>query len=87
LIKPLEYEHLAARLTTTPGKTLDRQKLVERFGPNFQSFNVDLPAIQYGTEQISLNPDEAHAKNVAALVYNLATASLLAGPSLRIVSH
>jgi len=79
------HNEVLARINLKPGTTLDRKKIAETFGPNYQAFNVDVPSIEFGVDQISQSVEEKHEKLVAALIYNLATASVLAGPSLRVV--
>lgn len=81
------HGELVGRINMIAGKTLDRKKLAARYGANMQAFNIDVPAIMFAADKLSLNPEEAHNKFVAALVYNLATASVLAGPSLRVLVH
>jgi len=68
------------------GTTLDRDALMAEFGENYQAFNVDAWAFEAAARAIS-GDDEAEVaqKVVALLYYNLATALVLSGPSMRVV--
>lgn len=77
------HKEIAAIFNMQPGMTLDRQSLAEAFGEDYQVFNVDVWALEAATRAISVTAQEAHAKFVAALYYNIATAGTLAGASLR----
>jgi hypothetical protein len=79
------HHEVALVVNTQAGSTLDRQALRAAFGELYQAFNVDLPSLQKAAEIISLSAAEAREIFVAALYYNLATAAVLAGPSLRVL--
>lgn len=67
------------------GKTLNRNAIREKFGNDYQAFNLDFWALKNGIKAISVNESEANEKLAAAVLYNIATACVLAGPSLRVV--
>lgn len=74
-------------VNTKLGQTLDRQKVKAAFGDAYQVFNVDVWALLNGCTDTSLSPEEANERLVAALYYNVATAAVLAGRSLRVVAR
>lgn len=80
-----EHNEVVLVINTQDGTTLDRAKLREVFGDEYEAFNVDVAALKKSAEAMSLTPEEAQQKFVAMLYYNVATAAVLAGPSLRIV--
>lgn len=86
-IEPLTGVHneVALRIRTKAGATIDRPKLREKYGDRLEVFELDLPNLKSGVEAISLSNEEADRKFIAALYYNVATASVLAGPSLRVI--
>lgn len=51
----------------------------------YEAFNLDVWAPKYGIDVISSSEKESEHKFVAAVLYNIATACVLAGPSLRVV--
>lgn len=69
------------------GVTLDRARIRAEFGDKYQAFNVDVPALQAAAKALSLTPEEANAKLIAMLYYNVATAAVLGGKSMRVVVH
>lgn len=79
------HGEVAVVINTQPGTTLNRLKLKAAFGEAYQVFNLDVAALQSACKLIALSADEADEKFVAALYYNVATAAVLAGPTLRIV--
>lgn len=84
-----EHREVATVVNTRRGTTLDRDTLAYEFGPNYQAFNVDVWAFEAAARAIS-KPDASDdmiASKVAALVYyNLATALVLSGPAMRLVT-
>lgn len=79
------HNEVALRIQTKPGATIDRPKLREKYGDKLEVFELDLPNLRSGVEAVSLTKEEAGKKLIAALYYNVATASVLAGPSLCVV--
>lgn len=65
--------------------TLDRRGLARQYGEKYQAFNLDTWALKNGIEAISTVEQEKQEKFVASVLYNIATAAVLAGPSLRVV--
>ena len=88
-VETLTGSHKEAALVvqTQEGRTLNRVKLQERFGDKLQAFALDVPALRKAAEITALSPREVEQKFAAMLYYNVATAAVLAGPSLRIVAH
>ncbi len=72
-------------INTEPGVTIDRAKIAEEYNDSFQAFELDVPSLQTAANALSLTPAEALQKVTAMLYYNVATAAVLAGSSLRIV--
>lgn len=72
-------------VNTVVGTTLDRQSLAKEYGEDYEAFNLDVWALKNGIDAISSSEVEASEKFAAAVLYNLATACVLAGPSLRVV--
>lgn len=85
-IEHLKDDHFEVllKLYLRKGVALDRVKLREVYGDKLQAFAANVPNIKVGTDAISLSPEEASAKLAAALYYNVATASVLAGKGLRV---
>lgn len=81
------HNEVALRIRTMAGKTIDRVKLRQKYGDRLQTFELDLPALRQGVEALSLSKAEADDKFIAALYYNVATASTLSGPSLRVIVY
>jgi hypothetical protein len=80
------HNEVVLNINTRVGKTLDRQRLLTEFGPAYQAFSLDVASLKVGTDLISVSVDEdAPKKLIAALYYNVATASVLAAKSLRII--
>ncbi len=67
-----------------PGQTLNRRSLEAEFGKDYQAFNLDVWALNNGIKEVSASETEAAEKFAAAVLYNIATACVLAGPSLRV---
>lgn len=83
-VDPLSGAHneVIALINTEYGTTLDRNALKAEFGENYQAFNVDVWAFSEAAKAISLSEEEAKAKEVAMLYYNVAAAYVLGGPNL-----
>jgi Cadmium carbonic anhydrase repeat len=79
------HHEVALVINNQPDTTLNRHFLKVKFGDLYQAFDVDVAALKKSCELISLSESEAHDKFMAALYYNLATAAVLAGPSLPVV--
>lgn len=79
------HKEVALTVNMKAGQTLNRKKLQQEFGDELQTFNLDVEGLKNGAMEISNSKDEAEAKFIAALYYNVATAAVLAGPSLRVV--
>jgi hypothetical protein len=72
-------------INTRPDETLDRKKVNEVYGDEIQVFEVDVTSLQSGAELLTNNVEEAHDEFIGALYYNVATAAVLAGASLRVI--
>lgn len=79
------HGEVAVVINTKVGTTLDRDAVAAEFGEDIQAFNVDVWAVQNAAELNSFSQDETDAKFAAMVMYNLATAMVLAHSSLRIV--
>lgn len=79
------HKEVVLVVNTQEGTTLNRELVREELGEDMQAFNLDIHGLENGVEVISIDTEEAQEKFVAALYYNVATASVLAGPSLRVV--
>jgi hypothetical protein len=78
------HREVAAVINTRSGTTLDREQLRSAF-PDHQTFNVDAWAFE-STARVMTDDETAIKRLAAAMVYyNLATACVLAGPSLQVV--
>ncbi|HWT55948.1 MAG TPA: cadmium-containing carbonic anhydrase [Candidatus Microsaccharimonas sp.] len=75
---PGKHVEAVLNVQTQAGKTLDRQKLHEMFDGALDAFNLDVPALQYGSTLLAVSETEAHERFVGALYYNVATAAALA---------
>ena len=80
-----EHNELLIRINTVEGTTIDRRAIEAEYGEDFQVFNVDLWAIKNAADTLSETPEEAEEKFAAMVVYQLATALELCGPSMRAV--
>lgn len=81
------HKEVILSVNTIPGTTFDRNAARESFGEDYQAFNVDVWALKEAASFIA-NDDEAKAQQKfgALVYYNIATALVLAGKSLQIVS-
>ncbi|MFI5212884.1 MAG: cadmium-containing carbonic anhydrase [Candidatus Saccharimonadales bacterium] len=81
------HKEVLTVVNTQLGTTLDRDAVVNEFGPDYQAFNVDAWAFEKAAHAIS-QPDTSEemiaAKVVALTYYNLATAFVLSGPGMRL---
>lgn len=85
-VEKLEGNHheVLAVINFQPGTTLDRAALKTEFGDNYQAFNIDAHGFEKAAHTISINEQEKQQKIVALTYYNLATAHVLCGPSMRV---
>lgn len=80
-----EHNEVFIRLNMTVGTTLDRHALTKAYDDDYQVFNVDVWAIENAAETLSYSADEKTKKFVAMIIYQVATAMQLCGPSMRII--
>lgn len=81
-----DHHEVVAVVNNRPFTTLDRRALQAEFGPWYQAFNIDVWAFQKAAQIISHTSEEAQQKMIAMVYYNVATACVLAGPHMRIVT-
>lgn len=79
------HKEVVLAVNTVEGTTFNRRSLTEEFGDDYQAFNLDVWALKNGIDAIATSENEAQEKFSAAVIYNIATACVLAGPSLRVV--
>lgn len=79
------HKEVLAVINRRTGTTLDRQAIADVFGPNYQSFNVDVWSFAEAADEISLTEEEIEQKVAAMAYYNLATAGVLCGKNMRVV--
>ncbi|MCA9301233.1 hypothetical protein KDA08_03720 [Candidatus Saccharibacteria bacterium] len=79
------HNEVVLGINTKVGTTLDRGSITNEFGEQYQAFNLDVWALENGIKAIESNEDLVNEKFVAGVFYNIATAAVLAGPSLRVV--
>lgn len=85
------HKEVIIRLNTVEGTTLDRRALEEVYGDEYQVFNVDVWSLKQSAELLSTDEngevDSAEAENrfAAMVIYQVATALQLCGPSMRVV--
>ena len=80
-----DHKEVVAVVNNRYGTSLNRDKLAAEFGQYYESFNIDLWSFDNAAHTISETEDEARAKLVAMVYYNLATAMVLCGPSMRVL--
>jgi hypothetical protein len=80
------HKEVVAVVNTRPDTSLDREALTEAFGEEYQAFNIDAWSFTEAAKAISLTEEEAAQKVVAMVYYNLATAGVLCGPQMRVVT-
>ena len=71
-------------LNMKEGTTLDRRALKEAYGDDYQVFNVDVWALRKAADTLSYSQEEADNKFAAMVMYQVATALQLCGPSMRV---
>ena len=79
------HKEVALAINKTVGSSIDRKSFAKKHGNDLQVFNVDVWAIENGIRAITQSEEEYAKKFAGAILYNLATAYVLAGPSLRVV--
>lgn len=86
-VEQLEGNHneVVAAVNFRAGTTLSRELLAEKYGNEYQAFNIDAWSFQKAAEETSDSVEEAHQKVIAMTYYNIATALVLCGPAMRIV--
>lgn len=80
-----DHNEVILVVNTKEGTTLDRRSLSKEFGDDYEAFNLDVWALDNGIKAIATSETEANEKLAASVLYNIATACVLAGPSLRLV--
>lgn len=80
------HNEVVAVVNTREGTSLDREALAEEFKDVYQAFNIDVWSFLEAAKAISLSEEEAAQKVVAMVYYNLATAGVLCGPKMRVVT-
>lgn len=79
------HTEVVAIINRRPGATLDRDAVQAEFGDEYEAFNVDEWSFDEGARLISQTGDnEQRQKRIAMLYYNLATAGVLCGPTMRV---
>lgn len=81
-----EHQEVIVVINTKTGTSLDRNALAAEFGAHYQAFEVDAWAFVESTAVISKTPEDAAKKAIAMVYYNLATAYVLCGPSMRVIT-
>lgn len=79
-----EHNEVIAVINRRKGTTLDREALEHEFGPSYEAFNIDVWAFPEAAKHIH-STMEANDKIAAMVLYNLATAHVLCGPSMRVI--
>jgi hypothetical protein len=87
VIETLEGEHPECVLIidTRPKIGLKRDKIAQEYGTIMRAFYLNVASLQESAKIFSLFPEEAHTRFLGALYYNVATAAVLSGPSLRVI--
>lgn len=82
------HKEVVAVLNTKFGTSLDRDALNQEFGDDYQAFNIDVWAFEESANVISTsnNSEESRQKVVAMAYYNFATALVLCGPNMRVIT-
>lgn len=81
------HNELLIRLNMNEDTTLDRRALQEVYGDELQVFNVDVWSLKKAAETLSSTSEEASNKFAAMVMYQVATALQLCGPSMRVVTN
>lgn len=79
------HNEVFIRLNMTEGTTLDRRALKEAYGDDYQVFNVDVWALRKAADTLSYTEEEANSKFAAMVIYQVATALQLCGPTMRVL--
>lgn len=79
------HNEILIRLNTVEGTTLNRRALKDAYGDDYQVFNVDVWALKTAAETLSYSEEEAENKFAAMVMYQVATALQLCGPSMKVV--
>jgi len=86
------HKEVIAVINTKEGTTLDRQALLDEFGEDYESFNIDVWAFENAARMILADDNDVAdetevSEMVTAMVYyNLATAHVLTGKNLRVIT-
>lgn len=79
------HNEVFIRLNMAEGTTLDRRALKEAYGDDYQVFNVDVWALKKAADALSYTEEEAENKFAAMVMYQVATALQLCGPSMKVL--
>lgn len=79
------HNEVVIRLNMTEGTTIDRRAIKEAYGDDYQVFNVDVWALRKAADTLSYTSEEADNKFAAMVIYQVATALQLCGPSMRVI--
>ena len=89
-VDPLRGDHkeVIAVINKRAGTTLDRQAVEDKYGSNYEVFNIDVWSFEEAARIISPKEaeDEQLAKKIAMAYYNVATALTLCGPKMRVTT-
>lgn len=77
------HNEVAVVINMQPSTTLNRQALLQEFGEMYEVFNVDVWSFVETARRIG--GEETEALIQAMVYYNIATAYVLGGPSLRVI--
>lgn len=82
-----DHFELAVAINTQPGKTIDRAKIMEVFGDQYEVFVVDVWSFANGASEVNLSgySEDADRTVKAMVMQNFATASVLGHSSLPIL--
>ena len=80
-----DHHEVVAVINTKSGTTLDRIALRAEFGEMFEAFNVDAWTFRPSAELITPEDGDIDATVLALAFYNLATAHVLCGKTMRVV--
>ena len=79
------HNEVISRLNMTEDTTIDRRAVKEAYGDDYQIFNVDVWALRKAADTLSYTTEEADSKFAAMVIYQVATALQLCGPSMRVI--
>lgn len=80
------HKEVVAVINTKEGTTLNRQDILDEFGEDYEAFNVDVWAFQNAAELLTDDVEQQQELVTAMVYYNLATAHVLCGPGMRVVT-